>query len=78
MADPAELVRVARRPDGTLAVGHTERGRGAWLYAGPGSGVAPKASAACFEAAIRRRAFGRALRCEVAADQLAILREKLV
>lgn len=78
VADPAELVRVARRPDGMLAVGRTEPGRGAWLCAGSGPGASPKVSAACFEAAVRRRAFGRALRCEVTPDQVANLRERLV
>jgi predicted RNA-binding protein YlxR (DUF448 family) len=68
-AGPSALVRVARRPDGALAVGRAEPGRGAWLCAG---------SASCFDAAVRRRAFGRALRCEVPAHDLARLRGKLV
>lgn len=65
---PAELVRIARRPDGSLGMGRAEPGRGAWLCA---------ASAACFDAAVRRRAFGRALRAEVPAHELARLRERL-
>jgi predicted RNA-binding protein YlxR (DUF448 family) len=65
---PAALVRVARRPDGSLAAGRGEPGRGAWLCAG---------SAACFDAAVRRRAFGRALRCDVPAHELARLRGRL-
>jgi predicted RNA-binding protein YlxR (DUF448 family) len=68
-AGPALLVRVARRLDGSLAVGRGEPGRGAWLCAG---------SAACFEAAVRRRAFGRALRCDVPAHELELLRGKLL
>jgi uncharacterized protein len=68
-AGPAGLVRVARRPDGRLAVGRAEPGRGAWLCAG---------SASCFDAAVRRRAFGRALRCEVPAHDLEQLRGKLL
>ncbi len=68
-AGPSTLVRVARRPDGVLAVGRGEPGRGAWLCA---------ASASCFDAAVRRRAFGRALRCEVPAHELERLRGKLV
>jgi predicted RNA-binding protein YlxR (DUF448 family) len=32
----------------------------------------------CFEAAVRRRAFGRALRAEVSAHELAWLRERLL
>ena len=66
---PAGLVRVARRPDGSLAVGRGEPGRGAWLCAG---------SEACFETAVRRRAFSRALRRELPAHELAWLRERLV
>jgi predicted RNA-binding protein YlxR (DUF448 family) len=66
---PAGLVRLARRPDGSLAVGRGEPGRGAWLCVG---------SEACFDAAVRRRAFSRALRCEVPAHELAWLRERLL
>ena len=68
-AGPLGLVRVARRPDGSLAVGRTDPGRGAWLCAG---------AAACFDTAVRRRAFNRALRCEVSAQDLAWLRERLL
>jgi len=68
-AGPAGLVRLARRPDGSLAVGRSEPGRGAWLCAG---------SASCFDAAVRRRAFGRALRCDVPAHELERLRGKLL
>jgi uncharacterized protein len=66
---PNSLVRIARRPDGSLAVGRGEPGRGAWLCAG---------SEACFDAAVRRRAFGRALRAEVPAHELAWLRGRLL
>jgi uncharacterized protein len=66
---PAGLVRVARRSDGELAVGRTEAGRGAWLCAG---------SVSCFDAAVRRRAFGRALRAEVSGQDLAWLRGRLL
>jgi predicted RNA-binding protein YlxR (DUF448 family) len=66
---PARLARVARRPDGSLAVGRAEPGRGAWLCTG---------SVACFDAAVRRRAFGRALRCDVPAHELERLRERLL
>jgi predicted RNA-binding protein YlxR (DUF448 family) len=68
-AGPAGLARVARRPDGSLAVGRSEPGRGAWLCAG---------SVACFDTAVRRRAFGRALRTEVPAHELERLRGKLL
>jgi predicted RNA-binding protein YlxR (DUF448 family) len=55
-----ELVRVVRRPDGTVAVDETGRlpGRGAYLCR----------DAACFDRAGRRRALGHALRTEIPAD----------
>jgi predicted RNA-binding protein YlxR (DUF448 family) len=65
---PAGLVRVVRRGDGSLAVGRGEPGRGAWLCAG---------SAACFDAAVRRRAFTRALRGDVPGHELDRLRGRL-
>jgi len=68
-ASPAGLVRVARRPDGSLGVGRREPGRGAWLCAG---------SAACFDAALKRRAFGRALRCDLPGHELEQLRGRLL
>jgi predicted RNA-binding protein YlxR (DUF448 family) len=68
VAGPDALVRLSRRPDGGLAVGRGEPGRGAWLCAG---------SVACFEAAVRRKALSRALRAEVLSDQLAVVRERL-
>jgi predicted RNA-binding protein YlxR (DUF448 family) len=68
-ASPARLARIARRPDGSLAVGRGEPGRGVWLCAG---------SEACFDAAVRRKAFGRALRSEVPGHELAWLRERLL
>ncbi len=67
VAEPAELVRIARRPDGSIAVGRAEPGRGAWLCPG----------VACFETAVRRRALGRALRAELGAVELGWLRERL-
>jgi hypothetical protein len=66
---PAGLARVARHSSGSLAVGRTAPGRGAWLCAG---------SEACFDAAVRRRAFGRALRCDVPAHELERLRGRLL
>ena|GEM_PF-1025295 len=48
-----QLVRVTRAADGTLEVGRTAPGRGAWLCRG---------SLACLDQAVRRRAFDRALR----------------
>ncbi|MFN8035735.1 MAG: YlxR family protein [Acidimicrobiia bacterium] len=67
-ASPDELVRVALRPDGSLAVGRHEPGRGAWLCAG---------STECFDRAVRRRALGRALRREVSTDEIEALRARL-
>ena len=68
-AGPAGLSRIARRPDASLAVGRSEPGRGAWLCTG---------SVACFAAAVRRRAFSRALRSEVSGQELVWLRERLL
>ena len=67
VAPPGELVRVACRADGSLAVGRHHPGRGAWLHPSP----------ICFESAVRRRAFGRALRTDLTGDQLALVRGKL-
>ncbi len=50
-------MRVVRLPDGTLAVGRSLPGRGAWLC---------KGSPACLERATRRGAFERALRSSIA------------
>ncbi len=62
------LVRVVRRVDGTLAVGRTLAGRGAWLCAG---------SVACVEQARSRGAFGRALRGPVSETALDTLSTEL-
>jgi predicted RNA-binding protein YlxR (DUF448 family) len=51
------MVRVTRAPDGTLRVGRDQPGRGAWICPG---------SLDCLAQAVRRGAFGRALRAEVA------------
>ncbi len=69
VADPIELVRIARAPDGTVSVG-AGPGRGAWLCA-----ITP---AACFEQAVGRRALERALRTPLSAAELAALRAKLL
>jgi predicted RNA-binding protein YlxR (DUF448 family) len=66
---PAGLVRIARLPSGSLAIGRSEPGRGAWLCAG---------SEACFDTAVQRKALGRALRREVPGHELAWLRERLL
>ncbi|MBV9410061.1 MAG: YlxR family protein [Acidimicrobiia bacterium] len=61
-----ELVRFVRTPDGLLAEGRTLSGRGAWLC---------RESPACVEAAVRRRAFGRALRGEIRPEAIERLRD---
>ena len=68
MASPDELVRVVRTPDGALRIGRTLPGRGAWLC---------RATPECLEHAIRRNAFGRALRGPVSAGALAELSKAL-
>ena len=49
------MVRVVRTPAGSLAVGRTLPGRGAWLHR----------SEECIDEAVRRGAFSRALRASV-------------
>ncbi|HET8593856.1 MAG TPA: YlxR family protein [Intrasporangium sp.] len=63
VADQAEDERPTRgaiilRPD----PGHRMRGRGAWLHPTP----------ECFELAVRRKAFGRALRLQAPVDLHAV------
>ena len=62
-AGKAELVRVVRRPDGSVGVDATGRepGRGAYLHG----------STACVEIARKRRALDRALGVAVPAELLA-------
>lgn len=64
-----ELVRVVRA-DGGLAVGRAHPGRGAWLCA--------DSVVACLDLAVGRKALGRALRAELAADASVRLRRYLV
>ena len=64
-----ELVRVVVVDGGRLAVGRSRPGRGAWLC---GADVG-----ACFEAAVRRRSLGRALRADLAPDAVGGLRAYL-
>ncbi|MBI2169032.1 MAG: YlxR family protein [Actinobacteria bacterium] len=68
VAGQSELVRLTRRPDGGLAVGRQEPGRGAWLCRG---------DASCLEAALRRRALTRSLRGEVSEAAAEALRARL-
>lgn len=58
-------MRVARAPDGSVQVGRTLAGRGAWLCGH---------NRACLELALKRKAFGRALRVDLAPEDLEALR----
>ena len=68
--DQAELVRVAAVEGVQLAVGRSRPGRGAWLCAAT--------TLPCLDRAVHRKAFGRALRADLAADAAATLRAFLV
>ncbi len=59
-------MRVARIEGGQLALGRSPAGRGAWLCEAT---LVP-----CLDAAVRRKALGRALRAELAPDAAARLR----
>lgn len=67
-ASIAELVRVVRNPDGSLQVGRTLPGRGAWLC---------QESPECFELAARKGGFARAFRTSIRAADVAALRTDL-
>ncbi len=62
------MVRVVRLGDGTLGLGRTLPGRGAWLC---------RDSVTCLDAAHKRRAFERALRGPVATGAVDGLRRTL-
>jgi predicted RNA-binding protein YlxR (DUF448 family) len=62
-------VRLVRTEGGRLAMGRDRPGRGAWLCRG---------SRACWESAIRRKAFDRALRCRVGEDEVVEVRSVLL
>lgn len=68
MRSPDELVRIVAGPDGSLAIGRTLRGRGAWLC---------RDSEVCLDAATRRNAFAKGLRAVVTVEAVADLRERL-
>jgi len=69
-ARPADaLVRVARRPDGSLTLERSAPGRGAWLCRG---------SVACLDEAVRRHGFERAFRAAVPGDEVRRVRAQLV
>ena len=65
----ADLVRVAREADGTLRIGRTLPGRGAWLCR--------ESLATCSDLAIRKGGFARAFRIGVQADHLSALRRQI-
>jgi predicted RNA-binding protein YlxR (DUF448 family) len=67
-ACPAELVRIVRLADGSLAVGRTLPGRGAWLCRGRPD---------CLGRAEQRRAFARALRAPLRPGAIDDLRARL-
>ncbi len=64
-----DLTRIARLPDGSLGIGRTLPGRGAWLCAG---------SLHCFELAVRRKAFAKALRGAVDEHDIERLRTEFM
>jgi len=59
---------VVRLDDGSLAVGHSGKGRGAWLC---------RESPGCVDQAVKRRAFDRALRGHVDHHQVEGIRVAL-
>jgi predicted RNA-binding protein YlxR (DUF448 family) len=63
------LVRVVRLHDGSLAVGRSGTGRGAWLC---------RDSPGCIDRAEKRKAFDRALRGPVQSEQVDRLRSALM
>lgn len=68
MREQDALIRIVRTGDGSLSVGRTLAGRGAWLCAG---------SIACFDLGVRRRAFERALRGPVSMSAVDALRKDI-
>lgn len=64
-----DLVRVVRRPEGTIEIDPKGKlsGRGAYLCL----------DGACFEEALQQRKLARALKCSVNADQVASLRAQV-
>jgi len=64
-----DLVRISLDEDGTLRLGPGP-GRGAWLCGAP-------RTIGCLDAAVRRRAFERALRAPVPAPEVGRLRARM-
>ena len=67
--DPSDLTRIVREADGSLRIGRTLPGRGAWLC---------RASAECLELAARQGGFARAFRSPVRSVQVDALRVALL
>jgi hypothetical protein len=63
-----DLVRIVAGSDGSIAIGRSLPGRGAWICRG---------SESCLDAAVRRKAFPKALRAVVSPEAVAGLRERL-
>jgi uncharacterized protein len=74
VAPTNQLVRIARAGDGTLLLGRTVPGRGAWLCAGAPTRLP---AAACMEQAVRRKALTKALRAPVEPAAMEALRERV-
>ncbi|MFN2489937.1 MAG: YlxR family protein [Actinomycetota bacterium] len=72
----AEMLRVARSPDGTIAVDPKVSGGPERSSRGAGRGAYLCADRACVEQAMSRRALRRALRCEIGSP--ARLRDELI
>jgi predicted RNA-binding protein YlxR (DUF448 family) len=70
----SDLVRVTRAGDGSLRLGRTGPGRGAWLCAGLPTGYP---AVPCMEQAERRKALTKALRAPVEVAAITALRERV-
>jgi predicted RNA-binding protein YlxR (DUF448 family) len=68
VAPVPELIRIVSDSGGALRVGTGLPGRGAWLC---------RATPGCFELAVKRHAFSRALRHEVTPEAIEKLRARL-
>ncbi|MBA2752449.1 MAG: YlxR family protein [Actinobacteria bacterium] len=66
--EASALVRVVRGEGGSIIVGPSSSGRGAWLCAG---------SSACLDLAQRHDAFSRAFRTRVSPEAAAALRDEM-
>lgn len=67
VASQSELIRVAKAADGSLQIGRSVPGRGAWLCRG---------STECFERSLHRN-LARSLRVELSPDRVESFRARL-